>query len=286
MKRTTVFLFLLSLLLWGGLGYYWYQSTHESRGVLTIAFLDIGQGDAVYIRTPEGKQMLYDAGPDSVVVRRLNDVMPFLSRTLDMIVLSHPDQDHVAGFSDILRRLAVKVIIDSGYVGEVGNPFYQDILTLAKEKDIPVLWGGKGTVIDLGGDVKGEILSPDGKYSVGDTNIASIVLRLTFGSTSVLLTGDLPSEREEKLVSEYGGMLDVDIFKAGHHGSNTSSGETLLRAMTPQLIVVSSGKGNRYGHPSTSVTERFDRLGIPWVNTADKGTIILESDGKEWRMKK
>lgn len=292
MKRTTIFLFVLTLLVWGALGYFWYVRTQHSPGLLTVAFLDIGQGDAVYIRTPLGKQILYDAGPDSSVIRRLGEVMPrFLpaqagSKTLDMIILSHPDQDHVAGFSDVLRRFDVNVIIDSGYVGEVGNPFYKDIFSVAKEKDIPILWGGQGTVIDFGGGVKGEILSPEGRYSVGDTNIASIVMKLTYGSSSVLLSGDLPYDMEEKIVTENGEVIDVDIFKAGHHGSNTASGEKLLRAMTPKLIVVSSGKANKYGHPSKSVTERFDRLGIPWLNTAQEGTIILESNGREWRMKK
>lgn len=283
MKRTTLALVLCVLLLWGFLGFYAYDSVQRRSGVLTVAFLDIGQGDAIYIRTPSGAQMLYDAGPDSSVVRRLHEVMPFLSRTLDLIILSHPDQDHVAGFSDILRRFSVRAIIDSGYAGEVGNPFYGDILSTAKEKKIPVLWGGKGTMIDLGGGVTGEILSPDGKYTVGDTNIASIVLKLSYGSSTMLLSGDLPYQVEDTLVDAYGNTLDVDIFKAGHHGSNTASGEKLLRAMTPELIVVSSGKDNKYGHPSTSVTERFDRLGIPWLNTAKEGTIILESDGKEWR---
>jgi competence protein ComEC len=230
--------------------------------------------------------MLYDAGPDSAVIRRLSEVMPGLSRTLDMIVLSHPDKDHVAGFSDVLRRYTVKAIVDSGYAGEVDNPFYKDILSVAKDKNIPVLWGGEGTVIDLGGGVKGEIFSPDGKYSVGDTNIASITLKLTYGSSSILLSGDLPVEMENRIVSEYGEALDIDIFKAGHHGSNTASGERLLRAMSPEFIVVSSGKDNNYGHPNASVTERFDRLGLPWVNTAVRGTIVLETNGREWKVRK
>jgi beta-lactamase superfamily II metal-dependent hydrolase len=262
-----------------------------SHGVLTVAFLDIGQGDAVYIRTPSGKQMLYDAGPDAGVVRRLYEVMPKAfpwkrkSKTLDMIVLSHPDQDHVAGFSDVLRRFSVKALIDSGYEGEVENGFYKDILSYAKTKNIPILWGSSGTIIDLGGGVRGEIFAPEGHYTVGDTNMASIVLKLTYGSSSVLLSGDLPYQSEDMLVEKFGDRLHADIFKAGHHGSNTASGEKLLRTMNPKFIVVSSGRGNTYGHPSKSVTERFDRLGIPWMNTAKEGTIILETDGKEWRIK-
>jgi len=284
MKRTTVLLLLLTLILWGGLGYYWYTRTHASHGVLTVAFLNIGQGDAVYVESPSGTRLLYDAGPNSSVVRRLGEVMPVFARSLDMIILSHPDQDHVAGFSDILRRYAVKGIIDSGYLGAVENPFYEDILAVAKHKNIPVLWGGEGMSIDLGGGVVGDILAPSGKYSVGDTNIASIVLRLTYGSSSVLLSGDLPLEFEDRLVKEYGTSLNVDIFKAGHHGSNTANGEVFLRAMSPELVVVSSGKDNKYGHPSISVTERFNRLGIAWMNTANEGTIILKSDGKEWKV--
>lgn len=285
MKRTTALLLLLTLILWGSLGYYWYARTHASHGVLTVAFLDIGQGDAVYIESPSGTRILYDAGPNSSVVRRLGEVMPVFARSLDMIILSHPDQDHVAGFSDVLRRYGVKALLDSGYSGAVKNPFYEDTLSVAKEKNIPILWGGKRTVVDFGGGLRGEILAPEGKYSVGDTNIASIVLKLTYGSSSVLLSGDLPVEFENRLVSEYGDGLDVDVFKAGHHGSNTANGEALLRAMSPEIIVVSSGKDNKYGHPSTSVTERFDSFGIPWINTANEGTIILESDGKEWSIR-
>jgi competence protein ComEC len=200
-----------------------------SHGVLTVAFLDIGQGDAVYIRTPSGKQMLYDAGPDAGVVRRLYEVMPKAfpwkrkSKTLDMIVLSHPDQDHVAGFSDVLRRFSVKALIDSGYEGEVENGFYKDILSYAKTKNIPILWGSSGTIIDLGGGVRGEIFAPEGHYTVGDTNMASIVLKLTYGSTSVLLSGDLPYQSEDMLVEKFGDRLHADIFKAGHNYQNKKS---------------------------------------------------------------
>jgi competence protein ComEC len=259
-------------------------SSQRNNSTLTVAFLDVGQGDAVFIESPSGRQVLYDAGPGGKVIEELSRVMTFFDRSLDLLILSHPDQDHVAGFSDVLRRYEVGNILDSGYKGEVGNAFYQDILFTAKEKKIPVHSGKSGEHIDLGNGASLDILAPEGAYMVGDTNIASIVTILRYGSTSLLLSGDLPLEFEHVLVQKYGSVLDVDVFKAGHHGSRTSSSEEFLRAMTPGLVVVSSGKGNTYGHPHKEVIDRFNRLHIPWMNTADKGAIVLTSDGTKWNV--
>lgn len=251
----------------------------RERGVLTVAFLDVGQGDAVFVEAPNGNQLLYDAGPPSgAVLRSLADVMPFWDRSIDVAVFSHPDMDHIGGFPEVFKRYRVDLAIESGARSDNG---VFDVVTRAiQDEGSAHFIARKGMTVDLGGGVFADILYPDRDMTNVETNSASIVMRIRYGETALLLSGDLPKNIEEYEVAVYGNKLHAQVLKLGHHGSHTSSSEAWLRAVGPDIAVASAGKGNRYGHPHPDVLLLLDRLHIPHLITFNEGTIKFESNGK------
>lgn len=266
-----------------GVGVIWYAVASEDRdGILTVAFLDVGQGDAIFIESPNGTQVLVDGGPNNAVFRELGKVMPFYDRSIDLFIVSNPDKDHIAGFVDGLDRFKVSAVLEPGTVGASGA--FRALEAGEEKHRVPKIVARRGMSIDLGGGAYLEILFPDRDVSGLATNDGSIVARLVYGETEVMLPGDAPQNIEQYLVSLDGGKLQSDILKVGHHGSRTSSTESFVEAVAPKYAVISSGKDNRYGHPHKEVMDLFARLGIPALNTANEGTIIFKSDGtRVWR---
>ena len=250
----------------------------HDREVLTVAFLDVGQGDAVYIEAPNGNQMLYDAGPPTgAVLRALNDVMPFYDRSIDVAVFSHPDMDHVGGFVDVFDRYKVDVMLEPG--ASSTNGVYDEAERVIAAHHIDRIIAKRGMTIDMGDGVAADILYPDRDMTNSETNSASIVMRIRYGNTAILLSGDLPQREENHVVDLDGSALHSQILKLGHHGSHTSSGEGWLRAIHPDIAVASAGLNNHYGHPHKDTLARLDQLGIPYLITFKEGTIAFESNG-------
>jgi competence protein ComEC len=250
---------------------------HE-RGVLTVSFLDVGQGDAVLIEAPNGNQLLYDAGPPSgAVLRELARVMPFYDRSIDVAVFSHPDMDHIGGFLDVLKRYKVDVMMESGAVSD--NGIYDATVVAIANENGGRLLARKGMTINLGSGVFADILYPDRDMATMDTNSASIVMRVRYGDTAFLFSGDLPKGIEEYQASILGEGLRANVLKLGHHGSHTSSSEYWLTAVDPEIAVISAAKDNSYGHPHPDVLALLSKLAIPHLGTYDEGTIMFESDG-------
>ncbi len=246
---------------------------------LTVAFLNVGQGDAIYIEAPNGNQLLYDAGPSTgAVITQLSALMPFYDRSLDVAVLSHPDLDHIGGFVDVFDRYRVDVIFESG--ASSTNGVFDVIQQQVKKKGMTSIIARRGMSIDLGGGVVADILYPDRDTVNMETNSASIVMRLHYGSTSFMLSGDLPQSEEVYLAQNGGVQLRSDVLKAGHHGSRTSTAPSWIRSISPQVVVISAGLNNRYGHPHKEVVELLAKLHIPYLATYTEGTIIFESDGR------
>ena len=252
---------------------------HQPR-VLTVAFLDVGQGDAVYIEAPNGNQMLYDAGPPSgAVLRALADVMPFYDRSIDVAVFSHPDMDHIGGFVDVFDRYKVDVMLEPG--ASSTNGIYDEAEHAIQTHHLTRLIARRGMSIDLGAGVVADILYPDHDMTNVESNSASIVMRIHYGSTSFLLSGDLPIKQENYLAELSKEGLHAQVLKLGHHGSHTSSGELWLTTVHPDIAVASAGLNNRYGHPHKDTLTLLDRLNIPYLVTFNEGTIRFESNGKE-----
>ena len=265
-------LFAVNLLIWQGV------ATSAEAPLLTVAFLDVGQGDSIYIEAPNGNQLLVDAGAGREVLSELAEVMPVGDRSLDAVIGTHPDKDHIGGLLDVIRSYEVGQYLEPGVPAD--TLIYEELKRAIAEKGIPVTLARRGMaiVLDEANGVRLDILLPDRDVSGMETNDASIVARLSYASTSVMLTGDAPTKAERHLVS-LGNDIASDILKAGHHGSRTSTGEEFLRAVAPRYAVISVGKSNRYGHPHPEVLARLVSFGIPALRTDEEGTVVFMSDG-------
>jgi len=258
----------------------WYAVFREDRhGILTISFLDVGQGDSIFIDAPSGRQVLIDGGPDRSVLRELGKLMPWWDRSIDVVIATHPDADHISGLVDVLQRYRVQYIFHPGVEKNTG-PAESMLLSVAKEGAEEV-YARRGQVIDLGSGAYLEILFPDRDVSDVETNTASIVARLVYGDTAFMLTGDSPLSIEKYLVQLDGKELRANVLKAGHHGSKTSSSEIFVGFVSPEYAVLSRGCDNSYGHPHAEVVALFARFEIPTLDTCDEGTITFVSDGQK-----
>jgi len=251
----------------------------KNDGLLHVYFLDIGQGDAIYVRSPGGRDMLIDAGPGKIVLQKLAEVMPWHDRYIDFVVETHPDVDHIGGIPPILERYRVGTFLKPGIDSK--NTVDDEIDKILKEKNISDVLARRGMDIDLGGNVFFHVLYPDKDVSgLKNTNEASIVGQIKYGSTTIMLMGDSPKKIENYLIKIDGDKLDSDVLKAGHHGSNTSNGEGFVKLVSPEYAVISAGKKNRYGHPHQDVLDLFQKLGIKITRTDTGGTIEFVSDGE------
>ena len=256
----------------------WYAVFAETRGGLTIAFLDVGQGDAIFIESPNGNQILLDGGPNKKVLRELTEIMPFYDRSIDMIISSHPDKDHIAGLVEVARRYNVSAAMESGV--NSNSAVYRELNKIIDEKEIQKIFARRGMRINMGDGVYIDILFPDRDVSGLETNAASIVAKLIYGKTSFMLTGDSPKAMEQYLVSLGGKALKSDVLKTGHHGSKTSTSESFLGYVSPKYAVISSGAGNRYGHPHQETIDLLNRFKIPILRADELGTIKMKSNGE------
>lgn len=256
-----------------------YASFRERReGKLIVAFLNIGQGDSIYIESPTGTQILIDGGPDGSVIAELSHVMPFYDRTIDALLVTNPDQDHFAGFIDVLERYTVGSVFESG-TGKDSDT-YKTLQHKIEEEHATHTFLRRGQSLDLGGGAYIRILFPDRDVHGLESNPGSLVMQLVYGKTKVMLMGD-SIEAVENFVTELdGASLQSNILKLGHHGSRTSTGEKLLAAVKPMVGIVSAGCNNKYGHPHQETLERLAAVNVPYLTTCIEGTIEFQSDGE------
>lgn len=298
-KRLKIKIAILLTLLFTTIFCFYYSIREGRGGILTVAFLNVGQGDAILIDSPSGNQMLIDGGIGRVVLRELGRVMPFYDKTIDVVVATHPDADHIGGLNDILNRYSVGLYMKSGVDNDTS--VYRELKSRIDERKaqgkLKTIEARKGMVVDLGDGVIFEILYPIYDMDGIETNTASIVGRLVYGQNSFIFTGDSPQNIEEYLVSisqeetfknsqGFPLELESDVLKVGHHGSRTSTGEIFVNAVSPQYAVISAGKDNRYGHPHREVLDILGKFNVKTINTADLGRIIFKSDGINLKLKK
>jgi competence protein ComEC len=263
--------FLLLLLTWQ-----WHQT--QPDGLLHVAFLNVGQGDAVFIQTPQGRQMLVDGGHYPALLRsQLGRQMPFWDRTLDVVVATHPDDDHVAGLPGVFDRYDVDLLLTNG-AEEDSSSAYEALLQQAKEGETTMHAVQAGQTMQLDQGVHIEFLHP-GPVALEKDNDNSVALRLTYGNFSLLLTGDAEQEAELAMLQREA-PLEALVFKAGHHGARTSSNDFFLEAVQPRIVVISSGKENQWSHPHPEVLERAAAVGATVLRTDEMGTIEVVTDGE------
>lgn len=238
-----------------------------------VYFLDVGQGDSVFIKTPNGQQIIVDGGADSVVIERLGDVMPFWDKSIDLVVLTHPHADHVGGLVDVLKRYKVDGVLFTGAVYE--DSFYDEFLKEIDEQNIPVDIADEKADFHFD-DVFFDVIYPFEQIA-GDSfeniNNSSIAMRVIYKDKEILLTGDSEKEVEAELVLS-GADLSADILKAGHHGSKTANSLEFLGKVKPDFFAISCGIGNKFGHPHKETLENLKQAGINKIYRTDiDGTI-------------
>jgi competence protein ComEC len=256
----------------------WLAVASLPDGRLRVAFLDVGQGDAIFITTPRGGQILVDGGPSpTALLSEMGRQMPFWDRSLDVVVNTHPDADHLAGLPEVLARYQVRQVI----LPDVGNdtPLYAAWEAAMAGEGATVVQAGAGMRLSLGDGVWMEVLHPGAVPAGARSNDHSVVLRVGLGQVSFLLTGDIEAGVERGLVAN-GSSLAATALKVPHHGSDTSSSEAFLRAVDPQVAVISVGADNRLGHPAPEVLRRYAEYGIPVLRTDELGTIEFVTDGQ------
>lgn len=270
----------------------WSIFLHEdNREFLTVNFLNVGQGDAIFIEAPNGKQILIDTGPDDSIIRTLHSFLPYYDRHLDQIITTHPDLDHIGGTPTILERY--KIDFYSFYKESSQSGVTRKIENLLSEKGITLsyLEAGDRIMIDEKAGIFLDILWPSFKFQTEEKNDLSIVAKLTYRQTSFLMTGDASIKIENFLLEEFGDKLDVDVLKLGHHGSKTSSSDSFIEITSPQKVVISASANNNYGHPHEEVIENLQKyltqkkLNIKSEDfikkTSDLGSIVFQSDGEK-----
>ena len=251
-------------------------------GDVELHVLDVGQGDAVLLRTDAGRWVLFDAGPawnGSDAGRRV--IIPYLRRrggTLESMVLSHPHNDHVGGAASVLTAMHPRTFWDAAFAG--GAESYLASLSAAKKEGIEWRRVHPDDSVRIDG-VTLSFLAPDSAWTVGlrDPNLASTVALVRYGMVRFLLVGDAERMEEDWLIARHPNELRADVLKVGHHGSSTSSSDEFLATVHPGLAVISVGAGNKYGHPSSDVIRALARVGAEVLRTDEAGTVVVRTDG-------
>lgn len=248
-------------------------------GKLSVIVIDVGQGDSILIQTPGGKNMLIDAGEKS----EWEKLQGYLERAgvhrIDVMVATHPHSDHIGGMQNVVEQYEIGKI----YMPEVTHTTstYTGLLEAIQAKGLKITRasGQKKSTISLDDGVAIHILGPIGT-EYDNLNNYSVVLRVEYGSTSFLFTGDAETLVEKEMLEKYPDLLDVDVLKVGHHGSTTSSSAAFLKAVTPRIALISCGEGNDYCHPSEEILKRLQRAGIELYRTDLSGSIAVYSNGR------
>jgi beta-lactamase superfamily II metal-dependent hydrolase len=256
--------------------------TKESEPIQNtkVTMLDVGQGDSFLIQASNGKQMLIDGGKDGAVLAELAKVMLWGDRSIDIVLATHPDMDHIGGLDAVLKRYKVDMFLTSEVGGDTQE--YKNLLALVNKKKIPAYFVKAGMRFDLSDKDYFIVLFPDRDVSGWETNTGSVVGKFVSGERSVLFTGDSPAPIEQYLAKKESKNLDVDILKLGHHGSRTSTTAALLKVATPELALVSAGKNNSYGHPHKEVLTLLKQFNVPYISTQIDSTVTFETDGTKW----
>lgn len=273
-KKQIVFLaglFFIAVIIWV------FVFQEAKTGFLEIKFFDIGQGDAEFIQMPNKKQVLIDGGPDLSILEKLGKAMPFYDRHIDLVILTHPESDHLSGLIEVLKRYQIGAVIVNGVIRETDQ--YKEFINVIKAKNILIYIAKSGGEINLGNNVKIDILYPlenlKGKI-LTDSNNSSIVAKLIYNNFETIFTGDIEKSVENKLVKS-GIDLKSDVLKIAHHGSKTSTSEEFLKAVNAIMAVIEVGKDNKYGHPHQEVLERLKNLVV--FTTGKNGDVEIFSNG-------
>lgn len=251
-----------------------YESSSNVQGQLQAYFLDVGQGDATLVHTPENKWILIDAGPTpSAVKNKIENILPKFGGKIDLFILSHPHKDHIMGLTEIANKYPIGAIL---YKNVEDNALQKEMIEMAETKEIPLINAEHSRDIQVDPSTFIDVLTPENNEEMKEKNInnLSLVVLLQSGRHSILFSGDAENEEEKRLLQS-GSYLQAEILKGGHHGSNTSSSLDFLHAVQPKTVIYMNGKDNPFHHPSPETLKKLEQEHIPYFNTSVRGTVIV-----------
>lgn len=250
---------------------------------LHIYFLNVGQGDSIYVRTMSNVDLLIDGGPDDTVLSELGEVMPFYDHKIDYLLLTHPHSDHLSGLIEVLKRYEVGEIIATDATHTTSE--YLEWLKLIRDKKIPYKLARSGEEINLDNDVNLDILWPIESYEnnkIDNLNNTSIVAKLVYAKFSALFMGDAEVEVQQQLLKTDSRKLKTNILKVPHHGSSNASNIDFLKAVLPSAAIISVGENNQFGHPHASALTTLESINAAIYRTDRDGRVEVVSDGKSF----
>ncbi len=259
----------------------------RSSDKLRLLVFDVGQGDAILVQTPSGDDILIDGGPDHTVMEKLGRALPPGDRDIELLVLTHPHADHLVGLLEVLRRYEVRRVLVGGATHTTRA--YEEWERLIHKKNLSVTLARAGQTYSFG-RATFEVIFPMNLYSnvlqnirikEDDLNDASVVMRLTYVSSTALLPGDA-TERVEELLLETTSTLRADLLKVGHHGSRFSTLKEFINRVGPKFAIISVGAKNTYGHPAYKTLRRLQEIGAQIFRTDLNGDIEATTDGTTW----
>ena len=256
---------------------------------LVVTFIDVGQGDSIFIKTPGGKNVLIDVGGTPYWKQSNYDpgeevVVPFLEtqkiKKLDFVIATHADGDHIGGMPAVLKKFPVGLLCENGIVSD--QPEYEEMHKVIDSERIATSVLKQGDSFDVDPSVKFEIFTPPRDFYFEGENNNAVAVRLAYGDVSFIFTADIEYEAEDFAIKTYGDKVRSNILKIGHHGSATSTSERFLKAVNPEIAVISVGKYNTFGHPYSGVLAKLQDADINIYRTDEDGNITVRTDGKKF----
>ena len=250
--------------------------TSAFEGEMTVHFINVGQGDAILMETPLDKTILIDGGPPKAGEKVVSYLQEQGVETIDLIIATHPDKDHIGGLPQVMKRFNVKEILDTGKV-HITKTYYQYTQEIRKQ-GIPVRLAEVNQEVPVDSSVQIEILNANKK--VQSNNQSSIALHVNYGKVDFLLLSDIEKRQEKKMIEQK--EIEAEILKIAHHGSKTSTSQRLLEAVNPQAAILTYSKNNKFGHPVPQVIDRLNETNALIYSTAAFGDIVIETNGEHY----
>lgn len=251
-------------------------SNIENKNIMKVNYIDVGQGDSILVQV-NGKNLLIDAGPNDNTDKLISYLNKQNIKKLDYVVATHPHEDHIGGMDVVIKKYEIGQFYAPKKTANTKT--FESMITALKSKNLKINSAKAGINLDLGENTKCEILAPN-STNYEDVNNYSAVIKITYGDSKFLFTGDAEKLSEKEILSK-NYDIDSDVLKVGHHGSSTSSSKAFLDKVSPKIAVISLGKNNDYGHPHKETTAELKKRNIQTYRTDIDGSVVLISDGKK-----